>query len=170
VRGVAAIARIGHTEFAKGLGRSERRAAMEALSAAMAIATGRASVVVCWRAHVGAVACRAHASRNPHALVRDPIMFEDHQNSRFASAPLRELRCCLESDGALAVVVTSAERARDLAQPVLDRVTSTSRRSTTPSHRSSRCRSRSTALAWRGRAGRSPRAAVPTSAVLLARA
>ncbi len=225
--GVAAIVGIGHTEFAKNLGRSERRAAIEAIStaladaglaardvdglvrfdleatsevevarslgipnlrffaetgygggggcamvglAAMAIATGRASVVVCWRArnrgsggrpwaatgnrvggdaqfsapyglvrpvdqiamivrrhmheygttseHFGAVAvaCRKHASRNPHALMRDPITLEDHQQSRFVSEPLRKLDCCLESDGALAVVVTSAERARDLAQ------------------------------------------------------
>jgi acetyl-CoA acetyltransferase len=227
VSGATAIVGIGHTEFAKSLGRSERRAAIEAISAAladaglaardvdglvrfdleatseveiarslgipnlrffaetgygggggcatvglaaMAIATGRASVVVCWRArnrgsggrpwaatgnraagdaqwsapyglvrpvdqiamiarrhmheygttsvHFGAVAvaCRKHASRNPHALMRDPITLADHQNSRFISEPLRKLDCCLESDGALAVVVTSTERARDLAQ------------------------------------------------------
>jgi len=227
VRAVAAIAGIGHTEFAKNLGRSERRAATLAISAAladaglaardvdglvrfdleatsevevarslgipnlrffaetgygggggcatvglaaMAIATGRASVVVCWRArnrgsggrpwaatgnrvggdaqftapyglvrpvdqiamiarrhmheygttseHFGAVAvaCRKHASRNPHALMRDSITLADHQNSRFVSEPLRKLDCCLESDGALAVVVTSAARARDLRQ------------------------------------------------------
>jgi acetyl-CoA acetyltransferase len=228
VRGVAAIAGVGHTEFARQLGRSERRAAIEAISAAladaglapadvdglvrfdleatseveiarnlgipnlrffaetgygggggcatiglaaMAIATGRASVVVCWRARnrgsggrpwaatgnrIGgdaqftapyglvrpvdqvamiarrhmheygttseqfgavAVACRKHASRNPHALMRDPIALADHQASRFVSEPLRKLDCCLESDGALAVVVTSAARARDLPQP-----------------------------------------------------
>ncbi len=228
MRGVAAIAGIGHTEFAKNLGRSERRAAIEAISAAladaglaaaevdglvrfdleatseveiarslgipnlrffaetgygggggcaavglaaMAVATGRASLVVCWRArnrgsggrpwaatgnrvggdaqfaapyglvrpvdqvamiarrhmheygttseHFGAVAvaCRKHASRNPHALMREPITLADHQASRFVSEPLRKLDCCLESDGALAVLVTSAERARDLAQP-----------------------------------------------------
>ena len=227
MRGVAAIAGIGHTGFAKNLGCSERRAAIQAISAAladagldardvdglvrfdleatsevevarslgipnlrffaetgygggggcamvglaaMAIATGRASVVVCWRArnrgsggrpwaatgnrvggdaqwsapyglvrpvdqiamiarrhmheygttseHFGAVAvaCRKHASRNPHALMREPITLADHQDSRFVSEPLRKLDCCLESDGALAVVVTSSERARDLAQ------------------------------------------------------
>lgn len=225
MRGAAAIVGIGHTEFAKDLGRSERRAALEAISAAladaglaagdvdglvrfdlestseveiarnlgipnlrffaetgygggggcatvalaaMAIATGRASVVVCWRArnrgsggrpwaatgnrvggdaqfsapyglvrpvdqiamlarrhmyeygttseHFGAVAvaCRKHAARNPHATMRDPITLADHQASRFVSEPLRKLDCCLESDGALAVVVTSVERARDL--------------------------------------------------------
>ena len=228
MRGVASIVGIGHTEFAKNLGRSERRAAIEAISAAladaglapadvdglvrfdleatseveiarslgipnlrffaetgygggggcatvglaaMAVATGRASVVVCWRARnrgsggrpwaatghrIGgdaqfsapyglvrpvdqvamiarrhmheygttseqfgavAVACRKHAARNPHALMREPITLADHQASRFVSEPLRKLDCCLESDGALAVVVTAADRARDLAQP-----------------------------------------------------
>ncbi|RIK98147.1 MAG: lipid-transfer protein [Proteobacteria bacterium] len=138
--------------------------------AAMAIATGRASVVVCWRArhrgsggrpwaatggrvggdaqfsvpygivrpvdqiallarrhmheygttaeHFGAVAvaCRKHASRNPHALMREPITLADHRASRFVCEPLRKLDCCLETDGGVAVVVTSRERARDLAQ------------------------------------------------------
>jgi acetyl-CoA acetyltransferase len=139
--------------------------------AAMAVETGRASVVVCWRArnrgsggrpwagtrlqvggdaqfyvpfglvrpvdqiamlaarhmheygttsqHFGAVAvaCRKHAARNPHAMMREPISLDDHQRSRLVSDPLRKLDCCLETDGALAVVVTSAERARDLARP-----------------------------------------------------
>jgi acetyl-CoA acetyltransferase len=63
-----------------------------------------------------AVACRKHASRNPHAMMRKPITLRDHQESRMISEPLRKLDCCLETDGALAVVVTSAERARDLRQ------------------------------------------------------
>jgi acetyl-CoA acetyltransferase len=138
--------------------------------AAMAIATGRASVVVCWRARnrskaaggrpweatgmkVGgdgqfsapfglvrpvdqiamvarrhmyefgtterqlgavAVACRKHAARNPNACKREPMTLEDHAASRLVSEPLRKLDCCLETDGALAVVVVSAERARDM--------------------------------------------------------
>ena len=139
--------------------------------AAMAIASGQASVVVCWRARnrgsggrpwaatgagvpgdfqfsapygllrpadqiamlarrhmheygttseqlgAVAVACRKHAARNPNALMRDPMTIADHQASRMIADPLRKFDCCLETDGALAVVVTSLERARDLRQP-----------------------------------------------------
>ena len=60
-----------------------------------------------------AVACRAHAARNPAALMRAPITLEDHQASRPVSEPLRLLDCCLESDAAAALVVTSTARARD---------------------------------------------------------
>jgi acetyl-CoA acetyltransferase len=63
------------------------------------------------------VACRSHAARNPHALMREPITIEDHQASRMVADPLHLLDCCLEVDGACAVVVTSAARARDLRQP-----------------------------------------------------
>jgi acetyl-CoA acetyltransferase len=63
-----------------------------------------------------AVACRKHAARNPHATMRDPITLADHQASRMVSDPLRKLDCCLETDGALAVVLSSLERARDLRQ------------------------------------------------------
>jgi acetyl-CoA acetyltransferase len=41
----------------------------------------------------------------------------DHQASRWVAAPLHLLDCCQESDGGVALVITSAERARDLAQP-----------------------------------------------------
>lgn len=64
-----------------------------------------------------AVAMRNHAIRNPNALMRKPITVEDHQNSRWIAEPLHLLDCCLESDGAGAVVVTSAERARDGKNP-----------------------------------------------------
>lgn len=224
MKNAAAIVGIGHTEFAKSIGRPERRIALEAIKAAlddagiapsevdglvrfntetteeveiarnlgfenlryfgeigygggaacstvwhgaMAIATGQASVVVCWRARnrgsggrpwaqtqyragkdfqwsapfgllrpvdqiamitrrhmheygtttrqlgAVAVACRKHAGRNPFALKRDPMTLEDHEKSRWVSEPLRLFDCCLETDGALAVVLVSAERARD---------------------------------------------------------
>ncbi len=63
-----------------------------------------------------AVACRKHAVHNPAAQMRTPMTIEDHQQSRIISDPLRLFDCCLESDGALAVVLTTAERARDLRQ------------------------------------------------------
>jgi acetyl-CoA acetyltransferase len=68
--------------------------------------------------HLGwiATAMRRHASNNPIAMMRKPITVDDHQNSRFISEPLRLLDCCLETDGAAAVIVTSAEMARDLKQ------------------------------------------------------
>jgi acetyl-CoA acetyltransferase len=68
--------------------------------------------------HLGevAVAERFHASRNPRAVMRQPITLEDHAQSRLISDPFHLLDYCLETDGAVAVVVASAERARDLKQ------------------------------------------------------
>lgn len=64
------------------------------------------------------VACRKHAATNPNAWFhRRPITLEEHQASRWIVRPLRLFDCCQESDGAVAVIVTSAERARDLRQP-----------------------------------------------------
>ncbi|WP_018657169.1 thiolase family protein [Actinomadura flavalba] len=64
-----------------------------------------------------AVSTRQWASRNPLAQMRDPITLDDHQNSRWVAEPLHLLDCCLVSNGAVAVVVTSADRAAALAQP-----------------------------------------------------
>ena len=65
-----------------------------------------------------AVADRRHAATNPHAFFFNrPITLQEHQASRMIADPLHLLDCCQESDGAVALVVTSAERARDLAQP-----------------------------------------------------
>ncbi len=63
-----------------------------------------------------AVAQRRCATRNPRAFFRDPITVEDVLNSRLIADPLHLLDCSLETDGAVAIVVTSAERARDLKQ------------------------------------------------------
>jgi acetyl-CoA acetyltransferase len=67
-----------------------------------------------------AVTFREHASRNPRAVMGGrPMTLEDHQASPMIADPHRLFDCCLESDGACAVVVTTGERARDLAkQPV----------------------------------------------------
>ena len=67
-----------------------------------------------------AVACRAHANLNPQALMYGkPLTLDDHQNSRMITTPFRLFDCSLESDGAGAIVITSAERARDLAKPAV---------------------------------------------------
>lgn len=62
-----------------------------------------------------AVIDRKHAATNPRAWFHGrPITLEDHQSSRWIAEPLRLLDCCQESDGGVALVVTSVERARDL--------------------------------------------------------
>lgn len=61
-----------------------------------------------------AVACRKHASLNPNACYREPITIQDHQRSRMIADPFRLLDCCPNTIGAGAVIITSAERARDL--------------------------------------------------------
>ena len=62
-----------------------------------------------------AVADRRHAATNPKAhFYGKPITIEDHQNSRMIADPLRLLDCCQETDGGVAIVVTTPERARDL--------------------------------------------------------
>jgi acetyl-CoA acetyltransferase len=48
-----------------------------------------------------------------------PITLEDHQSSRWVVEPFHLLDCCLISDGGVAVIVTSAERAKDLRHPVV---------------------------------------------------
>ncbi|MGW4340256.1 lipid-transfer protein [Rhodococcus koreensis] len=64
-----------------------------------------------------AVTDRKHAATNPNAFFHGkPITLEDHQNSRFIAEPLHLLDCCQESDGGIAIVVTSPERAKDLRQ------------------------------------------------------
>jgi acetyl-CoA acetyltransferase len=61
---------------------------------------------------------RSHANRNPRATFYEtPLSIEDHQNSRFVVEPLHLFDCCLETDGAGALVLTSAERARSLKKP-----------------------------------------------------
>jgi len=64
------------------------------------------------------LAARKHAVRNPQAFFhRRPLALEEHQASRMIADPLRLYDCCQETDGGCAFVVTTPERARDLAQP-----------------------------------------------------
>jgi acetyl-CoA acetyltransferase len=64
-----------------------------------------------------AVTMRNHALRNPNAMMYGrPLTLEEHQSSRFIVDPLRLFDCCLESDGAVAVVLTSSDRAKSLRQ------------------------------------------------------
>jgi len=65
---------------------------------------------------LGAIAVqgRAHASRNPHAIAQQPITIDDYLAGRWINEPFRVYDCCYEVDGAVALVVTSAERAADL--------------------------------------------------------
>ena len=64
------------------------------------------------------VLSRKHAATNPKAWFHErPITLDDHQNSKLIADPLRLLDCCQESDGGQALVIVSAERARDLPHP-----------------------------------------------------
>jgi acetyl-CoA acetyltransferase len=64
-------------------------------------------------AHVK-VAHAAHASQNPKALLKERVTVEDVVGSRWIVKPLHLLDCCLETDNATCLIVTGAERARDL--------------------------------------------------------
>jgi len=65
-----------------------------------------------------AVTTRKHAANNPHAFFYgQPIRLEDYYASDWIAEPLRLRDCHPETDGGAAFVVTSAERARDLAHP-----------------------------------------------------
>jgi len=65
-----------------------------------------------------AMAVRAHANRNPAALMHDkPMSLDDYMSARFISEPLCLFDNCLETDGALAAVLVSAERAKDCPHP-----------------------------------------------------
>jgi len=77
-----------------------------------------------WEHHIGQEALRAialtsyaHAQRNPRAVMYGrPLTSEGYDDSRWIVEPFHLYDCCLENDGAAAVIVTSAERAKDMKQ------------------------------------------------------
>src|SRR6218665_646016 len=121
----ADTARSGNYRFARasGWGDSWGIWGMFGAAANSAIAASRHMALYGTRSrHLGnaAVACRRHAGLNPNAVMRAPLTIEDHQASRRAEERLHLLDCCLISDGGVCIILTSAERARDLRQqPVL---------------------------------------------------
>jgi len=64
-----------------------------------------------------AMAFRKHARLNPIAVRKDPMSYEDYVNSRWIIDPLRLFDCCQNNDGGACIIITSAERARDLKKP-----------------------------------------------------
>jgi acetyl-CoA acetyltransferase len=62
------------------------------------------------------IAMRKHASKNPAAIMREPLTLQAHQAARMVVDPLRLFDCCLISDGAAVVLLARGERARDLKQ------------------------------------------------------
>ena len=64
-----------------------------------------------------AVAQREWALMNPLAQMDKPMTLADHQASRMVAAPFHLFDCCVVSNGAVAVIMTTADRARDLRQP-----------------------------------------------------
>ncbi|MGE0387146.1 MAG: nonspecific lipid-transfer protein [Gammaproteobacteria bacterium] len=64
-----------------------------------------------------AISYRRHAERNEHALSREPLTLEGYLAGRWINDPFRVYDCAREADGAVAVVVTTRERARDLPHP-----------------------------------------------------
>jgi acetyl-CoA acetyltransferase len=63
-----------------------------------------------------AINARRMAATNPNARFREPMTLADHRASRMISDPMRLFDCCMESDGAAAVILARAQRATELAQ------------------------------------------------------
>jgi acetyl-CoA acetyltransferase len=65
-----------------------------------------------------AVVQREWAAKNPRATFKNAISVDDVMNSRMISYPFRLLMCCLVTDGGGALILASAERAKDFGRPV----------------------------------------------------
>ncbi|WP_339714179.1 hypothetical protein [uncultured Sneathiella sp.] len=59
---------------------------------------------------------REWAAKNPRAMLRDPVTIEDVLNSTMIADPITKLMCCLVTDAGGAIILTSAERAKDMPQ------------------------------------------------------
>ena len=64
-----------------------------------------------------AVSTREWATKNPRARFRDPLTIDEVLTSEMVCSPLHKLDCCLQTDGAGAFVMVSADRAKDLRRP-----------------------------------------------------
>jgi len=69
-----------------------------------------------WRRRCAYTGARTSPPIAPAWFYQRPITLADHQNSRWIAEPLHLLDCCQETDGGQALVIVSAERAKDLAQ------------------------------------------------------
>ena len=69
-----------------------------------------------------AILCRDNAIDNDRAMMRKPLTMDDYLKSRWIVEPFRLFDCCLETDGAVAIAVVSADRGKDLPhRPVMVR-------------------------------------------------
>ncbi len=112
-----------------GMGRSPRPSGMGGLYTAFGVFGVNAHYALAARRHMAmygttsdqlgaiAVAERQWATMNPLAEHREPMTLDDYRASRFVVEPLHLLDCCLVSNGGVAVIVSRAEEAKDLAQP-----------------------------------------------------
>lgn len=107
-KAIEAMAGAGHPQFERPYG-----APIPAFYALVARAHQHAFGTTDEQRAAVAVACRKHASMNPAAQMRDPITIDDVLKSRLIADPLHLLDCSLVSDGGGAIIMTSAERARD---------------------------------------------------------
>ena len=107
-KAIEAMAGAGHPQFERPYG-----APIPAFYALLARAHEHTYGTTAAQRAAVAVACRKHASMNPAAQMRKPITVDDVLNSRMIADPLHLLDCSLVSDGGAAIIMTSAERARD---------------------------------------------------------
>lgn len=110
-RAIEVMSSTGHPEFERPYGPT-----VPSLYALVATAHQHAFGTTSEQFAAVAVACRTHAGLHPEAQMREPITVRDVVQSRLIADPLHLLDCSLVSDGGAALVLTTAERARDTAR------------------------------------------------------